>query len=43
VLLSLFNKTQSFDDDHEKTVVDLLSAFLLKAIFTNQIGLSSSI
>ena len=30
-LLSLFNKTQNLSDDQKKTVMDLLSAFLLKA------------
>ena len=36
-LLSLFNKTQSLNDDQKKTVVDLLSAFLLKANLTKQL------
>ena len=30
-LLSLFNKTQQLSDDQKKTVMDLLSAFVLKA------------
>ncbi len=30
-LLNLFNKTQQLSDDQKKTVMDLLSAFLLKA------------
>lgn len=30
-LLSLFNKTQQLSDDQKKTVMDLLSAFILKA------------
>ena len=37
-LLSLFNKTQSLNDDEKKTVVDLLSAFLLKANLTKQLA-----
>lgn len=37
-LLSLFNKTQSLNDDQKKTVVDLLSAFLLKANLTKQLA-----
>jgi hypothetical protein len=36
-LLHLFNKTQSLSDDQKKTVVDLLSAFLLKANLTKQL------
>ncbi len=36
-LLNLFNKTQSLDDDQKKTVVDLLSAFLLKADLARQL------
>ena len=36
-LLSLFNKTQQLSDDQKKTVVDLLSAFLLKANLTQQL------
>jgi len=37
-LLSLFNKTQHLPDDQKKTVMDLLSAFLLKANLTQQLG-----
>jgi hypothetical protein len=37
-LLHLFNKTQSLTDDKKKTVVDLLSAFLLKANLTKQLA-----
>ena len=37
-LLHLFNKTQSLSDDQKKTVVDLLSAFLLKANLTKQLA-----
>ena len=37
-LLNLFNKTQSLNDDQKKTVVDLLSAFLLKANLTKQLA-----
>ena len=36
-LLSLFNKTQQLPDDQKKTVVDLLSAFLLKANLKQQL------
>ena len=36
-LLSLFNKTQQLSDEQKKTVVDLLSAFLLKANLTQQL------
>ena len=37
-LLSLFNKTQHLPDDQKKTVMDLLSTFLLKANLTQQLG-----
>jgi hypothetical protein len=37
-LLSLFNKTQSLNDDQKKTDVDLLSAFLLKAHFNEKLN-----
>jgi transcriptional regulator with XRE-family HTH domain len=37
-LLSLFNKTQHLPDDQKKTVMDLLSAFLLKANLTQQLS-----
>ncbi len=37
-LLFLFNITQSLDDDQKKTVVDLLSTFLLKANLTKQLA-----
>ena len=36
-LLSLFNKTQSLDEDLKKTVVDLLSAFILKQNLRKQL------
>nr|WP_320120054.1 helix-turn-helix transcriptional regulator [uncultured Marinifilum sp.] len=36
-LLNLFNKTQQLPDDQKKTVVDLLSAFLLKASLKQQL------
>jgi len=36
-LLSLFNKTQQLSEDQKKTVMDLLSAFLLKANLTQQL------
>jgi len=36
-LLSLFNKTQQLPDDQKKTVIDLLSAFLLKASLKQQL------
>ena len=36
-LLNLFNKTQYLPDDQKKTVMDLLSAFLLKANLTKQL------
>ena len=36
-LLRLFNKTQKLEDEQKKTVVDLLSAFLLKADITRQL------
>lgn len=36
-LLSLFNKTQQLSDDQKKTVMDLLSAFLLKANLAKQL------
>lgn len=37
-LLNLFNKTQSLSDNQKKTVVELLSAFLLKANLTKQLA-----
>ncbi|NQY07694.1 MAG: transcriptional regulator, partial [Flavobacteriaceae bacterium] len=37
-LLSLFNKTQQLPDDQKKTVVDLLSAFLLKSNLKQQLS-----
>ena len=37
-LLSLFNKTQQLSDDQKKTVMDLLSAFLLKSNLKQQLG-----
>jgi len=37
-LLSLFNKTQQLPDDQKKTVMDLLSAFLLKANLAKQLA-----
>jgi transcriptional regulator with XRE-family HTH domain len=37
-LLSLFNKTQLLPDDQKKTVVELLSAFLLKANLKQQLA-----
>ncbi len=37
-LLNLFNKTQSLEEDQKKSVVDLLSAFLLKANLTKQLA-----
>lgn len=37
-LLQLFSKTQDLADDQKKTVVDLLSAFLLKASLTEQLA-----
>ena len=37
-LLHLFNKTLSLSDDQKKTVVDLLSTFLLKANLTKQLA-----
>ena len=37
-LLSLFNKTQNLEEGQKKTVVDLLSAFLLKADITKQLA-----
>ena len=36
-LLGLFNKTQQLPDDQRKTVIDLLSAFLLKAELRQQL------
>ncbi len=36
-LLNLFNKTQQLPDDQKKTVMDLLSAFLLKANLAKQL------
>ena len=36
-LLNLFNKTQHLSDDQKKTVMDLLSAFLLKASLKQQL------
>jgi len=36
-LLNLFNKTQDLADDQKKTVMDLLSAFLLKSNLTQQL------
>jgi len=36
-LLGLFNKTQQLPDDQKKTVMDLLSAFLLKANLKQQL------
>ncbi len=36
-LLSLFNKTQQLPDDQKKTVMDLLSAFLLKSSLKQQL------
>lgn len=37
-LLSLFNKTQQLSDDQKKTVMDLLSTFLLKANLAKQLS-----
>jgi len=37
-LLQLFNKTQNLSDDQKKTVMDLLSAFLLKANLKQQLS-----
>jgi transcriptional regulator with XRE-family HTH domain len=37
-LLSLFNKTQKLSDEQRKTVMDLLSAFLLKASLKQQLS-----
>ena len=37
-LLHLYNKTQSLSEDQKKTVVDLVSAFLLKANLTKQLA-----
>lgn len=37
-LLNLFNKTQELSDDQKKTVMDLLSAFLLKSNLKQQLG-----
>jgi transcriptional regulator with XRE-family HTH domain len=37
-LLSLFNKTQLLPDDQKKTVMELLSAFLLKANLQQQLA-----
>jgi succinate dehydrogenase flavin-adding protein (antitoxin of CptAB toxin-antitoxin module) len=37
-LLSLFNKTQNLEEGQKQTVVDLLSAFLLKADITRQLA-----
>ena len=37
-LLDLFNKTQDLSNDQKKTVVDLLSAFLLKANLKQQLS-----
>jgi transcriptional regulator with XRE-family HTH domain len=37
-LLNLFNKTQQLSDDQKKTVMDLLSAFLLKANLTQELA-----
>jgi len=36
-LLNLFHKSQKLSDDRKKTVVDLLSAFLLKENLTQQL------
>jgi len=36
-LLNLFNKTQQLSDDQKKTVMELLSAFLLKANLKQQL------
>jgi len=36
-LLNLFNKTQNLPDDQKKTVIELLSAFLLKANLKQQL------
>ena len=36
-LLRLFNQTQNLSDDQKKTVIDLLSAFLLKANLSQQL------
>lgn len=36
-LLKLFNKTQQLNEDQQKTVKDLLSAFLLKADLTQKL------
>ena len=36
-LLKLFNKTQELSDDQKKTVMDLLSAFLLKSNLKQQL------
>lgn len=35
---NLFNKTQELSDDQKKTVMDLLSAFLLKSNLKQQLG-----
>ena len=40
-LLNLFNKTQDLNEDQKKTVMDLLSAFLLKANLKQQLSLTS--
>ncbi|MDC1285663.1 hypothetical protein N8Z33_03140 [Flavobacteriaceae bacterium] len=37
-LLNLFNKTQELSDDQKKTVMELLSAFLLKSNLKQQLG-----
>jgi len=37
-LLNLFNKTQQLSDEQKKTVMDLLSAFLLKANLKQQLS-----
>lgn len=36
-LLNLFDKTQQLPDDQKKTVIDLLSAFLLKSNLKQQL------
>lgn len=36
-LLNLFNRTQTLPEDQKKTVMDLLSAFLLKASLKEQL------
>jgi hypothetical protein len=37
-LLSLFSKTQHLSDSQKQTVIDLLSAFLLKANLKQQLS-----